>query len=37
MDRQKEWKHRTLEVLEGGLRGNTAARIFSWLLIRDMD
>ena len=33
MKNQKELKHRVLEVLEGGLRGNTAARIFSIILI----
>lgn len=32
-DKNREIKHKVLEVLEGGLRGNTAARIFSWLLI----
>ena len=32
-DRKREIKHKVLEVLEGGLRGNTAARIFSWTLI----
>ena len=29
----REAKHRVLEVLEGGLRGSTAARIFAWGLI----
>ena len=33
MEGRKELKHRVLEVLEGGLRGNTIARIFSWTLI----
>ena len=33
MKNQKELKHRVLEVLEGGLRGNTAARVFSITLI----
>ena len=33
MKDRKELKHKVLEVLEGGLRGNLAARIFSWLLI----
>ncbi len=28
-----EIKHKALEVLEGGLRGNAAARFFSWVLI----
>ena len=32
-DGKREIKHKVLEVLEGGLRGNTAARIFSWTLI----
>ena len=32
-EKTKELKHRVLEVLEGGLRGNTAARIFSIVLI----
>jgi len=32
-NRLREIKHKVLEVLEGGLRGNTAARIFSWTLI----
>lgn len=31
--RIREIKEKILEVLEGGLRGNTAARIFSWTLI----
>ena len=33
MEDRKALKHKVLEVLEGGLRGNTAARIFSWTLI----
>ena len=33
VENRREWKHRVLEVLEGGLRGNPAARAFSWLLI----
>ena len=33
MENQNKLKHRVLEVLEGGIRGNTAARIFSWTLI----
>ena len=33
MEKKQEWKHKVLEVLEGGLRGNTAARIFSVALI----
>ena len=33
MKDRKELKHKVLEVLEGGLRGNTAARIFSIVLI----
>ena len=33
MKEQKELKHKVLEVLEGGLRGNTAAQIFSIVLI----
>ena len=33
MKDQKKLKHKVLEVLEGGLRGNTAARIFSIVMI----
>ena len=33
MNNQKKLKHKVLEVLEGGLRGNTAARVFSIVLI----
>jgi len=29
----KSLKHKAYELIEGGLHGNTAARIFSWLLI----
>ena len=33
MKNTKELKHRVLEVLEGGLTGNTAAKVFSCVLI----
>ncbi len=33
MKDSRKLKHEVLEILEGGLRGNTAARIFSWVLI----
>ncbi len=31
--KNKELKHRVFEVLEGGLKGNPAARVFAWTLI----
>ena len=30
MEEEKGLRHRVLEVIEGGLRGNRGARIFSW-------
>ena len=30
---KKTLKHQVLEILEGGLRGNTAARVLAWVLI----
>lgn len=31
MNKTEHLKHRVLEVLEGGLRGSTGARVFSWV------
>ena len=33
VEKPKTFRQKVFEILEGGLRGNTAARIFSWTMI----